>query len=223
MHFHNRREAGQQLAQRLIHYREEKPIILALPRGGVVIGFEIAQVLEAPLDIIIARKIGAPSQPELGIGAIAPGGIRILNEYAIHVLDISEEQIEHITAQELKEMHRRLNLYRGNRPFPEIRDHTIILVDDGIATGVTAQAAIQSIRRQKPNRIILAVPVAPPETVAKLGPQVDEVFCIITPPSMRAISLWYDDFQQTTDEEVIALLDCSWGKKGNRKAGERVR
>jgi len=135
MHFHNRREAGQQLAQRLIHYREEKPIILALPRGGVVVGFEIAQALESRLDIIIARKIGAQSQPELGIGAIAPGGIRILNEYAIHVLDISEEQIEHITAQELKEMHRRLNLYRGNRPFPEIRDHTVILVDDGIATG----------------------------------------------------------------------------------------
>jgi len=109
------------------------------------------------------------------------------------------------------------------RPFTEIRDHTVILVDDGIATGVTAQAAIQSIRRQKPHRIILAVPVAPPETVAKLGAQVDEVVCIITPPAMRAISLWYNNFQQTTDEEVIALLDWAWGKKGNRKAGERVR
>ena len=220
MHFKNRREAGQQLAQRLIHYREEKPIILALPRGGVVVGFEIAQALEAPLDIIIARKIGAPSQPELGIGAVAPGGIRILDEHAVRVLGISEEQIDHITAQELKEMHRRLNLYRGNRPFPEILDSTLILVDDGIATGVTARAAIQSIRRQKPNRIILAVPVAPPETVTKLGAQVDEVVCIITPPDMRAISLWYDNFQQTTDEEVIALLDCSWGKKRIGKPGK---
>jgi putative phosphoribosyl transferase len=212
MRFRDRIDAGRQLAERLSYYRDENPIILALPRGGVVVGFEVAQMLRAPLDVIIARKIGAPDQPELGIGALAPGGVRILDERIIQLLGISEEQIARVEARERGEIDRRLRLYRGDRPMPQIQGQTAILVDDGIATGVTARAAIQSIRRQEPRRIVLAVPVAPPETIHLLRKEVNDAVCLMTPPDLRAISLWYDNFEQTSDDEVIRLLQRSWTK-----------
>ena len=214
--FKDRVDAGQQLAQRLIEdrYQDKNSLVLALPRGGVVVGFEIASALGAPLDVIIARKLGAPGMPEFGIGAIAPGGVLIVDERTTHYLGISKEQIDLIAAREREEMERRINLYRGGRPMPEIRNRTVILVDDGIATGVTARAAIQTIRRQKPHRLTLAVPVCAPDTARLLRSEVDSFVCIESPHDFRAISLWYADFRQTSDEEVISLLNRAWRASG---------
>lgn len=208
--FRDRVDAGQQLAQRLIKYQDKNPLILALPRGGVVVGFEIASALGAPLDVIIARKIGAPGMPEFGIGAIAPGGVLILDEHTTHLLGISKEEIDLIASRENEEMERRITLYRGGRPMPEARNKTVILVDDGIATGVTARAAIQAIRRQKPDWLALAAPVCAPDTARLLRTEVDDFICIESPSDFRAISLWYANFRQTSDEEVMSLLNRAW-------------
>lgn len=210
MLFRDRKDAGRQLARHLIQYRDRNPLILALPRGGVVVGFEIASALKAPLDVIVARKIGAPGMPEYGIGAIAPGGVLILDERPIRMLGISRAQIDLIADREREEMQRRIDRYRGGRPLPDIRSQTVILVDDGIATGVTARAAIQAIRQQEPDQLILASPVCAPDTARLLKAEVDYFICIETPSDFRAISLWYDDFRQTTDEEVVDLLNRSW-------------
>jgi putative phosphoribosyl transferase len=216
--FSDRVDAGQQLAQRLVQYRDKNPLILALPRGGVVVGFEIASALEAPLDVIIARKLGAPGMPEFGIGAIAPGGVLVLDEHTTHLLGISKEQIDLIASRERKEMDRRINRYRGGRPMPEVQNRTVILVDDGIATGVTARAAIQAILQQKPHWLVLAVPVCAPDTARLLKTEVDDFVCIEKPSDFRAISLWYANFQQTSDEEVISLLNRVWhGRHGPRE------
>ncbi|MEW5803794.1 MAG: phosphoribosyltransferase [bacterium] len=210
MLFKDRVDAGQKLAQHLVQYRDERPLILALPRGGVVVGFEVASVLRAPLDVIIARKLGAPGMPEFGIGAIAPGGVLILDEHATRMLGISMEEIDSVVTREKEEMNRRINRYRGGRPMPEVQNRTVILVDDGIATGVTARAAIRTIRQQNPRKLILAVPVCAPDTARLLRSEVDDFICIEMPPDFRAISLWYERFQQTSDEEVISLLNSSW-------------
>jgi predicted phosphoribosyltransferase len=207
MVFEDRADAGRRLADHVTHLGDEHPVVLALPRGGVVVGYEIARALGAPLNVIVARKLGAPGHEELGIGAVAPGGVRVLYDDAIAALGISSEWIERVTARETDEMERRLRLYRGDRPLPALEDRTVILVDDGLATGVTARAAMESIRRQRPRRLVVAIPVCAAETAAVLRPLADEFICAQTPHGFRAVGLWYHDFTQVTDEEVIALLE----------------
>jgi predicted phosphoribosyltransferase len=205
--YRNREEAGGQLAGRLEPLREADPLILALPRGGVVVGYPIARSLEAVLDVIIVRKLGAPGYEEYGFGAIGPGGVRVINSRAVAMLGLTDRQVEAVVAREQAEMDRRTRRYRGDRPAPNVKDRTIVLVDDGLATGVTARAAVAAMRRQGAHRVVLAVPVAPADTVAELTPEVDELICPATPEPFMAIGQWYDEFGQTTDEEVIALLD----------------
>jgi putative phosphoribosyl transferase len=207
--FEDRAEAGRILAQYLLFYRGEKAMVLALPRGGVVVAYEIARSLNAPLDVIVARKLGAPGQEELGIGAIAPGGVYILEEETLDWLGISSTQLERIIARETEEMNRRQRLYRGDRPLPDLQGRTVILVDDGLATGVTARAAILSIRQQKPGRLVVAVPVCALETAEKVRAEVDALICASIPPYFRSVGMWYRHFDQTTDQEVISLLACA--------------
>ena len=204
--FEDRRDAGRILAQQLRRYRDENPVVLGLPRGGVVVGYEIARSLHAPLDVVVARKLGAPGNPEFGIGAIAPGGARVLDERAIRELGITEAQLERLIVAETEEMERRLRLYRGDRPLPDIRNRTVILVDDGLATGVTARAAIISLRRQHPSHLIVAIPVCASETTGRLQTEVDALICASVPHNFQAVGLWYRHFDQTTDQEVIDLL-----------------
>jgi putative phosphoribosyl transferase len=207
--FKNREDAGRQLAERLVHYQDEDPIVLALPRGGVPVGYEVSHALQAPLDVFVARKLGAPGRPELGIGAIAQGGVRVLNAYSVQVLGITEEYIEQVAEIEAAEIERRLRLLRGDRPEPEVRERTVILVDDGLATGATALAAIRALRRRAPRRLILAVPVCAEQTVMDIRSEVDDLVCLKTPSDLLAISLWYRNFEQVPDEEVIELLERS--------------
>lgn len=221
MLFRDRAEAGRRLADRLRELQAENPIVLALPRGGVPVGYEVARALGAPLDLIIARKLGAPGQPELGIGAIAPGGVRILNEEAVRMLGLRDEEIEAIAAQEEEEMRRRLRRFRGNRPPPELRDRTVLLVDDGLATGVTAKAAIRAIRRENPRRILFAVPVCASETAQALANEVDDLICLEAPPYFGAVGLWYQNFEQTADAEVLALLERARKQSAGPKREER--
>lgn len=205
--FRDRREAGRALAEPLLRYREEHPIVLGLPRGGVVIGFEVALALAAPLDVVVARKLGAPMQPELGIGAVAPGGVRVLDERIAGALGLRREEIERIVAREIAEMERRARLYRGDRPDPEVRDRTAIVVDDGLATGVTARAALQAVRRWGPRKLVLAAPVCAADTAVALRETVDAMHCLIEPVEFAAVGLWYREFEQLSDEDVIALLE----------------
>lgn len=209
MRFRDRKDAGRQLAERLSSLRSENPIVLALPRGGVEVGYEVARALGAPLDVIVARKLGAPFQPELGIGAVAPEGVLILDEHAIRVLGVSRTEIERIVEEETEEMERRLRHFRGDRRMPDLTDRTVLLVDDGLATGVTARAALRAIRRWTPRRIVLAAPVCAPETARALSSEADEVVCLCEPLDFGAVGLWYDRFDQTSDEEVLDLLERS--------------
>lgn len=205
--FQDRADAGRRLAERLLSYREEKPVVLGLPRGGVPVGYEISRALNAPLDVVIARKLGAPGQPELAIGAVAPGGVRVLNQSTVRWLGVPESWIESTAARELEEVGRRMRRFRGERPGPELRGRTAILVDDGIATGMTALAAILAVREQNPRYVILAVPVCAKETAEKLAGEVDELVCLQIPDDLWAIGLWYQDFCQVPDEEVAGLLE----------------
>jgi len=207
MIFQDRRDAGRQLARRLTHLRGQDAIVFALPRGGIVVGYEIARALGTPLDVIVARKLGAPGNPEFGFGAIAPGGVRFLDERTIGWLELSEEQIDRIAAEEALEMERRLRRYRGGRPLPDVRQRAVILVDDGLATGVTARAAIRAIRRWEPGHLVLAVPVSAPDTARAVSSEVDELVCLETPPGFMAVGQYYMDFEQTSDEEVIELIE----------------
>lgn len=204
--FEDRAQAGRVLAGHLLRFRDEKPIVLALPRGGVVVGCEVAWALDAPLDVIAARKLGAPGREEFGMGAIAPGGVRVLDEAAIAMLGITEREIERAIESETREMNRRLHLYRGDRPFPDVRGRTVILVDDGLATGVTARAAILFLRQQHPRRIVLSTPVCAKETAERMRTEVDDLVCVSIPPDFQAVGAWYLRFDQTTDQEVIDLL-----------------
>ncbi|MGF1473213.1 MAG: phosphoribosyltransferase [Rubrobacteraceae bacterium] len=209
--FRDREDAGRRLAERLLFYRDEDPVVLALPRGGVPVGAEISRALEAPLDVIIARKLGAPGQPELAVGAVAPGGVRLINERVVRWMGIPEDWIERSAEQELEEVRRRMRRFRGGRPAPDIQDRTAILVDDGIATGMTAMAAIQAIRTANPRRIVLAVPVCAKETAGNLSRQVEDFVCLEIPADLWAIGLWYRDFHQIPDEEVVELLENTPG------------
>jgi len=206
--FRDRREAGRVLAKQLKKYRGENPIVLGLPRGGVVVAYEIAQALDAPMDVIVARKLGAPNQPELGIGAVAPGGVILLDEHAIKMLGYTSTEINEVAERERAEMRRRLHDYRGDGE-PDVRGKTVILVDDGLATGVTALAAARAVRQMGPRKIVLAVGVCPADTAEMLRAEVDEVICAATPKPFHAVGLWFENFDQTTDEEVIDLLDRS--------------
>jgi len=209
MIYKNRQDAGHQLAEKLMKFKEENPVIIALPRGGVVTGYEAAKMLNAPLDVMITRKLGAPFQPELGIGAIAPNDVRILNLDAIRFLGISKDEMEEIIQRETKEMHRRLKLYRGDLPPLDLSGKTVIIVDDGLATGVTAGVAVLAIKQMTPEKIILAVPVSPPDTAEKFREEVDEFICLSEPPDFFAVGQYYYDFDQVTDDEVISLLSLA--------------
>ncbi len=205
--FEDREDAGRKLAERLSRYRDERPVVFALPRGGVPVGYEISRSLGVPLEVLVARKLGAPGQPEFGIGAVAPDGVRVLNEEVVRRIGIPDEYIERITERETAEVERRLKHFRGDRPEPDVRGRTTILVDDGLATGVTARAAIEALRRRQPRRLVLAAPVCAAQTAELLAPEVDELVCLEAPPDLGAIGFWYRDFAQTPDEEVIELLE----------------
>ncbi|MBD2449430.1 phosphoribosyltransferase [Nostoc sp. FACHB-152] len=205
--FRNRAEAGKLLAQQLTIYAKCKEVlVLGLPRGGVPVAFEIANSLNAPLDICLVRKLGVPNHEELAMGAIATGGVRVLNYDVINSLGIDHKIIDEVTAKEMRELQRRDRAYRGDRPLPEVKNRTVILVDDGIATGSTMLAAIAILQPQRPQRIVVAVPVAPPSTCEQLQAEVDEIVCLVMPESLYAIGIWYEDFSQTTDAEVRELL-----------------
>jgi putative phosphoribosyl transferase len=205
--FRDRVQAGQLLAERLKPYANRADVlILGLPRGGVPVAYEVAKALHAPLDVCLVRKLGVPTHKELAMGAIASGGVRVLNYDVISWLGISSRTIDEVAAQEFKELQRRDRAYRGDRPQAEIRDRTVILVDDGIATGSTMRAAIAVLKPQHPARLIVAIPVAPPQTCTELKAEVDELVCLLSPPDFYAIGVWYDHFDQTTNEEVRSLL-----------------
>jgi len=205
--FEDRRDAGRRLAGKLSRFRGERPVVFALPRGGVPVGYEISRAMGAPLDVFISRKLGAPGQPEFGIGAVAAGGVRILNQDVVRRLGIPEDYVERITAQELAEVKRRLRYFRGRRPETEVAGRTAILVDDGLATGVTARAAVQALRLRKPRRLILAAPVCAAQTATLFRTEVDELVCLESPSDLGAIGFWYRNFEQTSDEEVVELLE----------------
>lgn len=206
--FKNRSEAGRFLAQRLEEYTNNpNVVVLALPRGGVPVAFEVADALKAPLDIFVVRKLGVPGYDELAMGAIATGGTRILNSRVVDYLDISDETIEAVAAREQRELERRERLYRGAQPALDVRGRTVIIVDDGMATGSTMRAAVRALRQQEPEKILVAVPVGARETCASFAQEVDTMcVCAITPEPFDGVGLWYRDFEQTSDEEVRQLL-----------------
>ena len=208
MLFRNRVEAGRQLAAKLMAYADRPDVlVLALPRGGVPVAYEVARALDAPLDVFLVRKLGLPGQEELAMGAIATGGVRVLNEDVVRALDLPDEVIDEVTAREQQELKRRERMYRGDRPPPDVRGRTVILVDDGLATGSTMRAAVAALRQMQPACIIVAVPVGAPETCAELQDEADEVVCARAPEPFYAVGVWYGDFSQTTDEEVRDLLE----------------
>ncbi len=205
--YHDRPEAGRVLAETLKSYADRPDVIvLALPRGGVPVAFEVARALNAPLDVFLVRKLGVPGREELAMGAIATGGVRLLNEEVVRALRIPDKEIEAVTAIEREELHRRERAYRGDRPPPEISGRVVILIDDGLATGFSMRAAIAALRRENPERIIVAVPVASASTCEEFADEVDEVVCARTPEPFQAVGLWYENFSQTDDDEVRALL-----------------
>lgn len=211
--FRNREEAGKKLAGQLESYKDKDPVVLALPRGGVPVGYEISRSLDAPLDVILARKIGAPGQPELAIGAVAPGGVQTINEHLVRWLEIPEEWIESRAARELEEIERRTDLFRKGKSEPNLQNRTAILVDDGIATGMTARAAIRSARERGARRVVLAVPVCSAEMAREFASEVDEMVCLKSPEDLWAIGYWYEDFRQIGDDEVVELLQSAETKE----------
>lgn len=204
--FRDRADAGRRLAARLRPYAGPDTVVVALPRGGVAVAYEVAQALNAPLDVLVARKIGAPGRPELGVGAVAPGGVRVLDHEAVAYLGITDRQIEDTAAEEAREMERRLREYRGDKPPLQTEGKAVIVVDDGLATGVTARAAIEALRRQSPARLVLAVPVCAPETAEAMRGLVDDLVCLAQPQAFQAVGYWYEDFRQVSDAEVVGLL-----------------
>ena len=208
--FHDRTEAGRVLAGMLGEYaNREDVLILALPRGGVPVAFEVAQALNAPLDIFVVRKLGLPANEELAMGALASGNVRVLNDEVVDSFDVSDRVIEAVAEKEQVELKRRECLYRGDSPLPDVRGKTILLVDDGVATGATMRAAVAALRKQHPARIVVAVPVAPPTTCEILRAEADEVISFMTPEPFYAVGQWYRIFDQTTDAQVRELYERS--------------
>jgi putative phosphoribosyl transferase len=205
--FPDRSAAGKLLAEKLTEYADRSDTCaIGLPRGGVVVAYEVAQALHIPLDVWIVRKLGVPDHPELAMGAIGAGGVCWLNEDLIHSLRISRHQIDLVMAKELRELQRRDRVYRGDRPPLDVRDRVVILIDDGLATGATMRAAIRALQQQQPAQIVVAVPLASSEVVEELTTEVDRVVCLMTPEPFYAIGYWYEQFEQTTDREVCELL-----------------
>jgi putative phosphoribosyl transferase len=215
--FADRLDAGRQLATKLLAYANcPNLLVLALPRGGVPIAYEVARALHAPLDIFLVRKLGVPWNEELAMGAIATGGVRVLNPEAMSCSDLPESIIDDVAKREQKELERRERVYRSDRPAFKIQGRTVILVDDGLATGATMHAAAIALRQMRPLKIVIAVPVAPPETCEAFRSEVEEVICVITPEPFVAVGAWYSDFSQTSDEEVRELLErASQNQDGN--------
>ncbi len=205
--FRDRAEAGRRLARKLAAYAGKPDVIvLALPRGGVPVGYEVARAIGAPLDVFVVRKLGVPGHEELAMGAIASGNVRVLNDDVVRALRIPPDVITQVAAEEQMELERREQLYRGGRPGADVRGRTAILVDDGLATGASMSAAVTALRQLGPKRIVVAVPVAAASACEAFRRLVDEVVCAMTPESFQAVGIWYNDFSQTTDDEVRALM-----------------
>ncbi|GHC30636.1 phosphoribosyltransferase [Aidingimonas halophila] len=210
MYFEDRHDAGRQLADALQHYREMPAmLVLGLPRGGVPVAWEIARSLGAELDTLVVRKLGVPWQPEVAMGAIAGNGVCVLHHDLVARLNIADQDVDDIVSQETKELQRREMAYRAGRATLDVSGRTVIVVDDGLATGATMRAALEALREQRPARLIVAVPVAPPDTVAQLAPLADDVICLSQPPHFGAVGQWYRHFDQTSDDEVLRLLASS--------------
>ncbi len=205
--FKDRTEAGKILAKALSEYKDKNTIVLAIPRGGVVVAYEVAKALNAPLDLIIPRKIGAPDQPELAIGAVTEDGTTILNQDIVQYLRVPDDYIKTEVKRQVEEIKRRIQRYLGDKPRLSIEGKVVILIDDGVATGATIRAAIASIRKRRPALIVLAIPVGPPDTVKELREDADKVICLMTPEPFFAIGQFYENFAQTSDEEVIQILN----------------
>jgi putative phosphoribosyl transferase len=216
--FSNRRDAGRALATRLERFSTEEVIVLALPRGGVPVGYEVAMRLGAPLDVFVVRKLGVPGFEELAMGAIASGGVRILNREIVATLRIPPDAIDAITEAEETELERRMLAYRGDTPPPVLAGRTVIIVDDGLATGASMRAALEAVRTLRPARTVVAVPVASKATCEELRELADEVICLSTPVPFGSVGAWYQDFSQTTDGEVSALLDAVRSARGDQRA-----
>lgn len=214
--FRDRSQAGQELSRKLVAYADRSDVIvLALPRGGVPVGYEVAKALRAPLDVFLVRKLGAPGQEELAMGAIAMGGVRVLNDDVVKLLNIQPRDIESVAAKEERELARRDHLYRGARPRPNVQGFTVILVDDGLATGATMRAAVAALRRQGPKRIVVAVPVAAVQTIREFAAAVDELVCCCTPEPFYSVGFWYEDFSQAPEREIRELLERTAGVPAN--------
>jgi uncharacterized protein (TIGR00369 family) len=222
MRFRDRSDAGRQLASRLLPLRGEDLVVLGLPRGGVAVAAEVARALRAPLDVILVRKLGVPSQPELGMGAIGEGDARVINADVVRYAQVSEADIRAVEQRERAELERRIKRFRGDVPPEPLAGRTAVLVDDGIATGSTARAASQVARAQGAARVVLAVPVAPPSASTTLAGDVDELVCLETPERFLAIGEWYEDFSQTRDEEVVSLLRTARAEHAESGQEERV-
>jgi putative phosphoribosyl transferase len=206
--FHDRAEAGRRLAERLAaHANRADVLVLALPRGGVPVAFEVAQALGAPLDVFVVRKLGVPGHEELAMGAIASGGVRVMNQGVVEMLGVSDQAIATVVERELHELERRERAYRGRRAAPDVRGRTVILVDDGIATGATARAAVKALRQLQAGRIVVAVPTVAAATLREMEPEVDEFVAVMAPEDFAGVGEWYENFSQTTDAEVCALVE----------------
>jgi len=216
--FQDRRHAGRVLAAALSRYRGRGDlVVLALPRGGVPVAYEVAKQLSAPLDVFVVRKLGVPGYEELAMGAIASGGVLVLNQDVVNQLGLSQGVIDAVASKEREELARRERLYRGDRPPVEVRGRTVILVDDGLATGSTMRAAVAGLKARGPSGIVIGVPIAVPSTCEELASEVDDIVCAVTPEPFYAVGLWYSDFSQTTDEEVRELLEAAWREQAERE------
>jgi predicted phosphoribosyltransferase len=211
--FRDRCQAGRFLSKSLAEYRDQPDVIvLALPRGGIPVGYEVARALHAPLDVFVVRKLGAPGQEELAMGAIATGGVRVINDEVVRILQIPPRVIDSVAEKETRELARRDRLYRGRRPPPVVSGRTVILVDDGLATGSTMRAAVTALRQQQPKRIVVAVPVAAAQTCREFRDQVEELICCYTPEPFYSVGFWYEDFSNASDEEIRELLERAAGE-----------
>lgn len=215
-HFHDRLDAGRQLAEKLARFGgRDDVLVLGLPRGGIPVAYEVARALEVPLDVFVVRKLGVPFHEELAMGAIATGGVRLVDTNLIRQLGVTEADVEKVVEREGRELERRERQYRGDRALPDFAGRTTILVDDGLATGASMRVAVEALRQEQPASVVVAVPVAPEETCAMLREEADEVVCAITPEPFYAVGLWYRDFSQTTDEEVRGLLERARQEAGS--------
>ena len=210
MLFKDRRQAGEKLAELLKQYKGQQPLILAVPRGGVAVAEPVWEAIGGEMDLIITRKLGAPYQPELAVGAVSSDGFVMVNENLISRLNITEDFVKEVAEKEQEEINRRLELYRGSRPLPEVNQRLVILIDDGVATGYTLLAALRSLREKKPARLVLAVPVGPPDTFDKLEKEVDELVYVKAPDNFAAVGQFYRNFNQASDRDVVEVMEKTW-------------